>query len=128
MTSTDRAAGSQQPATAPKPRTRAGRPIGDKDLLTITWTRSMQFDGRTVDTLKRPAGRADFFGTVRAEMTDSVLQCEQKMIVFTDREVPLADLGTARPGSNARGQDAPELDPEDADEDARAEGLRPTSR
>ena len=41
-----------------------------------------------------PRGRADFFGIVNAEMTDARLHCEQKMIVFTDREVPLAELGS----------------------------------
>ena len=49
------------------------RPIGDKDLLTITWTECMEFNGRTVDTTGRPAGLADFFGRGRAEMTDARL-------------------------------------------------------
>ena len=75
---------------APKPKTRAGRPVGDKDLLTITWTKRMEFTGRTKDPTGRPAGRADFYGIVNAKMTDAQLHCEQKMIVFTDREVPLA--------------------------------------
>ena len=96
------------PAAPPKPRTRAGRPVGDKDLLTITWTQRMEFNGRTKDPSGRPAGRADFYGKGRAEMTDARLYWEQKMIAFTDREVPLAQFGStlsgpARTGAGNRG-------------------------
>lgn len=103
-------------ATAAKPRTRAGRPVKPKDLMTITWTKKMTFNGRSKDTVGHPAGRGDFLGVVRAEMTDSLLYCEQKMIVFTDREVPLADLGTSMPGSESDRADEPR-DPE-IDEDS----------
>ncbi len=113
----------------PKPRTRAGRPIGDKDLLTITWTKRMEFNGRTTDPSGRPAGRADFFGIVNSQMTDARLYCEQKMIAFTDREVPLAQVGSAlgRPGKgNAdKGKDQPERpDGDDADERTGPNGSR----
>ncbi len=104
-------------ATAAKPRTRAGRPVKSKDLMTITWTKEMTFNGRSTATPGgRPTGRGDFLGVVRAEMTDSLLYCEQKMVVFTDREVPLADLGTSIPGSESEPADEPR-DPE-VDEDS----------
>lgn len=110
--------------SAAKPKTRAGRVVGNKDLLTITWTKEMRFNGRSKDTLGRPAGRGDFFGVVRAEMTDSVLYCEQKMVVFTDREVPLADLGTSIPGSGSSRADQPrdpEIDEGSAPEESRVD-------
>jgi hypothetical protein len=94
--------GARAPATPPKPRTRAGKPVGDKDLMFITWTKNMEFTGRTTDTAGRPAGRADFYGTVDAWMTDARLHCEQKMIVFTDREVPLGQIGSAMGGPGKR--------------------------
>ncbi|MHB1557816.1 MAG: LptA/OstA family protein [Isosphaeraceae bacterium] len=106
-----------EPAAPAKPRTRAGRPVKPKDLMTITWTKEMRFNGRSKDTLGRPAGRGDFLGLVRAEMTDSLLYCEQKMVVFTDREVPLADLGTSMPGSESDRADEPR-DPEIDEESA----------
>ncbi len=88
--------------TPPRPKTRAGVPVSDKDLITITWTKRMEFTGRTTDTSGRPAARADFFGIVDANMTDAKLHCMQKMIVFTDREVRLAELGGAKGGPAAR--------------------------
>jgi hypothetical protein len=99
-------------AAPPKPKTRAGQPIADKDLLTITWTKRMEFTGRTKDTTGQPAARADFFGIVDANMTDAKLHCEQKMIVYTDREVPLGELGSSMGGSaksGAAGREEPEL-------------------
>ena len=42
-------------------------------------------------------------------MTDARLHCEQKMIVFTDREVPLAELGSAKGGERPGIGQAPEL-------------------
>jgi hypothetical protein len=100
------------PGEPPKPRTRAGRPIGDKDLLFITWTKAMEFNGRTKDTAGRPAGRADFYGVVNAKMTDALLHCERKMVAFTDREVPLKQLGPSIAGrarGDAAGRDQPEI-------------------
>jgi hypothetical protein len=91
-------------AASSKARTRAGRPVGDRDLLTVTWTRRMEFTGRTTDTFERPAGRADFFGHVNAWMEDAQLKCDQKMVMFTDREVPLAQLGSLS-GEGRRGTD-----------------------
>lgn len=109
--------------TKPRPRTRAGKLVGDKDLLTITWTERMQFNGRTKDPLGRPSGRGDFYGIVHAEMTDAVLHCEQKMYVFTDREVPLANLDSARPGKRSRSAAARQ--PETDDQDGAAENAPP---
>jgi hypothetical protein len=114
---------SAQPAAPPKPRTRAGRLVGDKDLLTITWTKSMQFNGRTKDPSGNPAGRADFFGIVDAKMTDAKLHCEEQMIVFTDREVPLNQLGDASAGTPGRGPGGGEgAGLPDGDEDAERAG------
>jgi hypothetical protein len=53
----------------------------------------MEFNGRTVDPEGKPAGRADFFGIVTAELEDALLHCEERMIAFTDKVVPLAQLG-----------------------------------
>ena len=119
----DAAKAAPKPATPPKPKTRAGMPVGEKDLLTITWTEQMQFSGRDKDPSGHPAARADFFGTVDANMTDARLHCVQKMIVFTDREVPLGTLGaaTGRPGQGAAdGRDEPEIP--DGDENADRDG------
>jgi hypothetical protein len=115
----DRMAASREPNGADKPtapetpptRFRAGRPIGDKDLLFITWTKAMEFNGRTKDPAGRPAGRADFYGAGNAKMTDALLHWEQKMIAFTDREVPLKQLGSpiADPARGAADREQPEL-------------------
>ena len=53
----------------------------------------MEFNGRSVDPAGHPAGRTDFFGIVTAELEDSLLYCEERMIAYTDRLVPLAKLG-----------------------------------
>jgi hypothetical protein len=103
--SPDGAGAGGAPPAAPRPRTRGGKPVGDRDLLTISWTKRMEFTGRTTDTSGRPAGRADFFGNVNAWMEDAQLKCDQKMIVFTDREVPLAQLGAlSKNGSRDKGR------------------------
>lgn len=105
----DRAPAPKPKAEAPsKPKTRAGVPVGEKDLLTITWTKQMEFTGRTVAPTGHPAARVDFLGIVDAKMTDATLHCEEKMIVYTDREVPLGELGAARDGRSGS-REAPEL-------------------
>ena len=93
------------PSAKPKPRTRAGRPIPDKELLTIFWKKRMEFTGRTTDPTpnRRPAGRADFFGSPNAITDDAQLKCKDRMIVFTDREVPLGELGSLSKGSEKTG-------------------------
>ena len=98
-TSTSSPSGSGAPkasAPASKPRTRGGRPISNKDLLTITWTDRMEFTGRTTDPTpaRLPAGRADFYGFPNAQMEDAQLKCDERMIVFTDREMPLGEIGS----------------------------------
>ena len=95
---TDPATGTA-PAAKRKPRTRGGRPVSDKELLTITWAKRMEFTGRTTDPMGRHAGRADFFGSPNAKAEDAQLKCVDRMIVFTDREVPLGELGTLSKGS-----------------------------
>jgi hypothetical protein len=111
----DRAAANTPPATAPEspPKTRAGRPVAAKDLLTITWTKKMEFAGRTTDTSGKPAGRADFYGIVNAQMEDAQLKCDEWMIVYTDREVPLAQLGSASKSPSQAGGRAVEPANED---------------
>lgn len=93
----------------PKPKTRAGVPLGEKDLLTITWTKQMEFTGRTKAPTGHPAARADFHGIVDAKMTDATLHCEQKMIVYTDQEVPLGELDATRGGGRAGGRETPDV-------------------
>ena len=61
--------------------------------MTIGFSENMEFTGRSVDPEGRPAARADFHGIVTAQMEDALLHCTEKMIAFTDREVPLAQLG-----------------------------------
>jgi hypothetical protein len=92
-------------APASKPKTRGGRPISDKDLLVITWTDRMEFTGRSFDPTPAhlPAGKAEFFGSPNAQMEDAQLKCVERMIVYTDREMPLGELGAMGQGSNKPG-------------------------
>ena len=80
-------------ATDTKPKTRAGVPLSQKVPMTIGFSEKMEFTGRSVDPERRPAARADFHGIVTAQMEDAMLHCTEKMIAFTDREVPLTQLG-----------------------------------
>ena len=95
---TDPATGTA-PATKPKPKMRAGRPVAEKELFTITWKQRMEFTGRTVDPTGRHTGRADFFGSPNAKTEDVQIKCVDRMIVFTDREVPLGELGSLSKGT-----------------------------
>ena len=61
--------------------------------MTIGFSENMEFTGRSVDPEGRPAAMADFHGIVTAQMEDALLHCTEKMIAFTDREVPLTQLG-----------------------------------
>ncbi len=101
-------------AAKTKPKTRAGRPVADKQLLTIFWTQKMEFTGRTVDPTPahRPAGRADFYGFPNALTEDAQIKCNDRMIVFTDREVPLGELGGL-----SKGTTKPEVDDVDIAQD-----------
>ena len=58
----------------------------------------MVFNGRTVDPDGAPSARADFFGIVTAKMEDALLHAEEQMIAYTDRVVPLAQLGAMSKG------------------------------
>ena len=61
--------------------------------MTINFSERMHFAGRSIDPEGRPAARIDFYGIVTAEMEDAKLHAKKQMIAFTDREVPLAQLG-----------------------------------
>ncbi len=60
----------------------------------------MEFTGRTKDPTGSPAGKAEFFGFPNAMMEDAQLKCSERMIVFTDREIPLGELGSISKGIN----------------------------
>ena len=92
----------EKPA-ATKPKTRAGKPLNNKVPMTISFSERMNFAGRSVDPEGRPAARIDFYGIVTAEMEDALLHAEEKMIAFTDREVPLAQLGEMSKAKKKRG-------------------------
>jgi hypothetical protein len=101
--------------------TRAGRTLSEKTVLTIAWTDSMRFYGRSPDFENHPdsAARAEFYGHVNAitEEKDSMLDCQEKMITYTDRPVPLtrmskgAGVGSGAPRSAGEPQ-APEPKPD----------------
>ena len=84
---------STEKPTDTRPKTRAGVPLSKKVPMTIGFSEDMQFTGRSVDPEGRTAARADFHGIVTAEMEDALLHCTEKMIAFTDREVPLTQVG-----------------------------------
>jgi len=100
-------------ASASKPKTRAGRPVSENNPMTIAFSDGMDFTGRTTDPDGNPAARADFHGIVTAQMEDGLLHCEEKMIVFTDREVPLAELGKLSKSKRKGGV----LEPADAEDE-----------
>ena len=84
---------SQGKAFAPAIKRAASRPVDEKAPSTIRFSERMEFVGQTTDPEGNPSGRADFYGIVTTEMEDALLHCEEKMIAFTDRAVPLAELG-----------------------------------
>jgi hypothetical protein len=104
----------------PKPKTRAGVPLSEKVPMTITFTERMEFNGRTTDPDGHPSARADFFGISTAKMEDSKLYCEEQMITFTDKEVPLAQVGATSKGPSKPKAGSNALDP--ANEDVGADG------
>jgi hypothetical protein len=61
----------------------------------------MEFTGRTTDPDGNPAARAEFYGVVTAQMEDALLHAERLMVAWTDRVVPLAQLG-AMAGSRSK--------------------------
>ena len=94
----------------------AGIEVSEKAPMTITFSERLDFNGRSTDPEGQPAARADFYGIVKANMEDSLLYCEQQMITFTDREVPLAQLGSMSKGQSKPKADRDALEP--ANEDA----------
>jgi len=104
----------QSSAAVKKPKKRGGRPVAEKVPLTITWTKKMEFMGRSTDLDGRPAAKAIFYGTVLAEMEDGLLKCEDHMITYADKIVPLKQLGSLS-DKKPRGSAQP------ADEDAEPE-------
>jgi hypothetical protein len=89
-------------------KTGAARPPREKVPTKIQFSERMEFSGRTTNPEGEPAGRADFYGIVTAQMQDALLYCQEKMIAYTDRPVPLAELGAMskaksqpKPGDNA---------------------------
>ena len=82
--------------------------MGQTVPSTIRFSEGMEFNGRTVDPDGNPAGRADFFGIVTAQLQDALLHCEERMIAYTDQVVPLAQLGTlSEPLSKPSPADSP---------------------
>ena len=96
-----------------KPTTRAGRALSEEVVSTIRFSKAMEFNGKSVDPAGHPAGRTDFFGIVTAQLEDSLLYCEERMIAYTDRPVPLAKLGTLAGAEKTGGQAAGNEDTED---------------
>jgi hypothetical protein len=100
----------------PSSRKTAGvRPGTEKVPSTIQFSERMEFIGRTKNPQGEPAGEADFHGIVRAEMPDALLYCEEKMIAYTDRVVPLAELGKM---SRAQSKPQRSSDPMETADDA----------
>jgi hypothetical protein len=104
------------PVAEPKPATRAGRPTAQKVPMTIGFSDNMEFTGRSVDPEGRPAAQAEFYGIVTAQMEDALLHCTKKMIAYTDREVPLAQLGKM-----SKGQSKGDGEGDDADGEAKSQ-------
>jgi hypothetical protein len=96
----------------PKPKTRAGRPVPAKEPMVIGFSESMEFAGRSNDPEDKPAAVAIFYGSVTAQTEDALLHGDEKMIVYTDRVVPLAQLGAL---SQARADKRAGTDDEDGD-------------
>jgi hypothetical protein len=91
------------PQAKSQPITRAGRPLSEKVPLTITWTRKMEFEGRSTDADGNRAAKATFHGFVVAEIEDGKLSCTDHMITYTDKEIPLTQLGTLmKPAGSAK--------------------------
>ncbi|MFI5455416.1 MAG: hypothetical protein ACHRXM_08180 [Isosphaerales bacterium] len=120
LTQNEAKAGLAEPQDQPpasKPKTRAGRPVTGTAPTTIAFSERMEFTGRTTDPEGTPAARAEFYGIVTAQMEDALLHAEQKMIAWTDRVVPLAQLG-AMSKSRSKPKPGGASDPADAEGEA----------
>lgn len=106
------------PKSSAKAKTRGGIPMSEKVPLTITWTKKMEFMGRSTDLEGHPAGKAIFYGNVVAVMEDGRLQCDDHMITYADKIVPIKQLGSLsdqkrRSGAQPEDEDAePEPKPD----------------
>ena len=89
----DESSTSKDDAADAKPKTRAGVVMSEKAPMTIGFSENMEFTGRSIDPEGNPAAQAVFHGIVTAQMEDALLHCTEKMIAYTDREVPLTQLG-----------------------------------
>jgi lipopolysaccharide export system protein LptA len=127
---TDRAEGEDAPSpggaaegrqkSTVRVRTRAGKVQSDRVPLVVTWGEKMLFHGRSLDPENRPAAKAQFFKNARAEMEDGLLYCDDVMTTYTDRPIPLAEVGKLsqagaggkKEGSRGEGQDAEQPKPD----------------
>lgn len=77
-----------------KPKTRAGKVEAERVPLVVTWQEKMLFHGRSVDPEDHPSAKAEFFKEVWAFLgDDGKLYCKDKMTTYTDKPIPLADMG-----------------------------------
>jgi hypothetical protein len=100
------------PPKASKPKSRGGHPLTENVPLTITWTKKMEFMGRSTDLEGQPAAKAIFYGTVLAEIEDGLLKCEDHMVTYADKVVPLKQLGGLSPQKSRGGMEPAEEDAE----------------
>jgi len=108
----------------PKPKTRAGKVQAEKVPLVITWSEKMLFYGKSLDPENRPAAKAEFYKNVRSEMEDGLLYCTKIMTTYTDKPIPLADLGKkSKAGSGPGAKGKTDRDP--AEGGAEAEQPKP---
>jgi hypothetical protein len=85
----------------------------------------MFFNGRSTDPENRPAAKAIFYKNVLAEMEDALLSCKETMTTYTDKPVPLADLGKmSQAGGAPKTREKTAQDPEAA-EGAQVEEPKP---
>ena len=85
--------------------------MSEKVTSTICFSEGMEFNGKSVDPEGHPAGRADFFGVVTAQLEDSLLHAEEAMIAYTDRLVPFAQLGAMSISQNPKMPTPPVMSP-----------------
>jgi len=108
----------------PKPKTRAGKVQSERVPLEITWAEKMLFYGKSLDPENRPAAKAVFYKNVRSEMEDGLLYCTKIMTTYTDKPVPLADLGKMSKAGSGSGTKK-KTDREPAEGGAEAEEPKP---
>jgi hypothetical protein len=82
------------------------REKGKKAPLTIAWTESMKFDGRTADPEGRPTGKAEFRGGVNARSETYKIVADE-LDTYTDRPVSLVPRQKPTPAPAANPDDAP---------------------